>query len=556
MQKYRLSDFEFFIDPSTWNSAQDLIQAGAIRSLREVEKHFWVAAADTPGGALEVEVIITPHRIKAYTCECWSENRRLMCPHIAAVLLKIRQYLAQRQEERRKIREVRQEKALNRLTVPGVLEDVGHDDLLEFVKNYARRDRDFALALKTWFAGQVKGHQNPFFLILDSAIPPPPLRATDRRRLRKTLDDLLAQLETAAKDGHLHRTAQIAEAIIEKTAPLLAKEADRPESELPHYCLVALQTLRQAPWQAGSPELQEALWQTLCRWADSSWFPPALNAELIGVLFAHSDRPGHFEDVERMFDRAPAPVPDRLLQLYAAALAKKNRPEAVVRLLEHVTAPPAALPELVRLLQNLQLYEAALLAAEYLLEHRALGLPSKRELEDRALQLADKLSDRPRLLYRLRKRFLETGSAESFHRLKLAAAADWPEMLIQLLQELRERGDRRRLAALFAAEKEFDALESLLSDCADMELPGQYAGVLRDEFLYTRYKELLTTYLQDHFGKPAALYARQTLDALLKNGKHALASRIVRDLTESFPDRPSLPEELAELFPGPKKLLR
>ncbi|MGI9159769.1 MAG: hypothetical protein ACR2K1_08465, partial [Saprospiraceae bacterium] len=122
MNKYRLSDFEFYIDPSTWNSAQDLLQAGAIRSLREVEKHFWVAAADTPGGALEVEVIITPHRIKAYACECWSENRRLMCPHIAAVLLKVRQYLEQRQEERRKIREVRQEKALNRLTVPGELE--------------------------------------------------------------------------------------------------------------------------------------------------------------------------------------------------------------------------------------------------------------------------------------------------------------------------------------------------------------------------------------------------------------------------------------------------
>jgi hypothetical protein len=80
--------------------------------------------------------------------------------------------------------------------------------------------------------------------------------------------------------------------------------------------------------------------------------------------------------------------------------------------------------------------------------------------------------------------------------------------------------------------------------------------VLREDFLYDRYKAVLTAYLQDHFGKPAALYARHTLDALLKNGKHALASRIVRDLTDSFPDRPSLPEELAELFPGSKKLLR
>lgn len=553
MHKYRLKDFEFSINPNTWNSAQDLAQAGAVKALREVEKNFWVAAVDTPEGSREVEVIITPQKIKAYTCECWSEDRRFMCPHIAAVLLKIRQYLEHRQEERQKLRENRQDKASNRLTVQSVLEDVPREDLLEFVKNYARRDRDFSLALKTWFAGQLKGHQNPFVLILESAIPGTPMRTNERRRLRKTLDDLIVQLETAVKEGYLQRVTQITVAIVEKIAPLRPKSVEWPESELLHYCHLALNALQNAAWYAGSPESQEALWQTLCRWVESAWFPQALNTDLIRLMYKYGSRPGRFEDIERMFDNAPSPVPDRLLQLYIAVLAGADRPEAVVKVLEHTASQPASLLDTIRLLQGLHLDKAALAAAEFIAKHHTLHPTAKRELEDRILQLAERLSDRPQLLFWLRKRFIESGSTEIFQRLKQASGTDWPSILSQLLQELQERGDRRRLAALFIAEKEFKALESLLQHCTDTDLLDLYAGALSDEFLYTRYKEVLSEYLHEHFGKPAAMYVRQTLGGLLKTGKNALVRRIIQDLTEQFSDRPSLPEELAELFPGMKK---
>jgi hypothetical protein len=93
VQKLWLKNFEFQISPNTWNAAQDLVLAGGIRSLQEVEKHFWVATVVDGTLQYEVETIITPNKIKAFTCECWAEGRRLMCPHIAAALFKVRQFL-------------------------------------------------------------------------------------------------------------------------------------------------------------------------------------------------------------------------------------------------------------------------------------------------------------------------------------------------------------------------------------------------------------------------------------------------------------------------------
>ncbi|MCB0577433.1 MAG: hypothetical protein KDC61_22930, partial [Saprospiraceae bacterium] len=100
MQKLWLKNFEHHISGTTWSTADDLVQAGSVKALREVEKHFWVALVeDEEGGPYEVEVMITPHKIKAFTCECWSAGRRLMCAHIAAALLKLRQFLEQKTEE-------------------------------------------------------------------------------------------------------------------------------------------------------------------------------------------------------------------------------------------------------------------------------------------------------------------------------------------------------------------------------------------------------------------------------------------------------------------------
>lgn len=180
MQKLWLKDFEHNISATTWEAADNIVLAGGVKALREVEKHFWVASVEDGEGTYEVETIITPHKIKAFTCECWTEGRRLMCPHIAAALFKLRQFLELKEEAKKARAEERATSELSRITVVNVLDKVTPEALAVFVQEYARRDRDFALALKTWFAGSVSNAENPFALILDSVIPKNPNDKTFR----------------------------------------------------------------------------------------------------------------------------------------------------------------------------------------------------------------------------------------------------------------------------------------------------------------------------------------------------------------------------------------
>ena len=160
LQKLSLNDFEHHISPTTWYAADDLVQAGRVKNLREIERHFWVALVETDEGNYESEVMITPHKIKAYACECFTEGRRLMCPHIAATLIKIRQFFDQREETRRMKAELKPSNELTRFTVQTALDNATPEALADFVRDFARRDRDFALALKTRFAAHVTEAEN------------------------------------------------------------------------------------------------------------------------------------------------------------------------------------------------------------------------------------------------------------------------------------------------------------------------------------------------------------------------------------------------------------
>ncbi|MBL7809430.1 MAG: hypothetical protein JNN28_16545, partial [Saprospiraceae bacterium] len=225
MQKLSLKDFEHSISPATWEAADDLVQAGAVKNLQEVERHFWVALVETDEGDYEAEVMITPLKIKAYACECFGEGRRLMCAHIAATLIRVRQFLEQRSDAKRLKAEQKTSSELTRFTVQTALENAEPEALQDFVRDYARQDKDFALALKTRFASLVTDSENPYALVLDSVLPK--VGATGKfgepefRRLRKALDGLEEQLDRAVEQLDFRTMYLISTAIFTKTQHLL-----------------------------------------------------------------------------------------------------------------------------------------------------------------------------------------------------------------------------------------------------------------------------------------------------------------------------------------------
>ena len=554
--KLWLKDFEHNISPATWEAADQLCLEGKVRNLREIEPHFWVARVDVEGGAYETEVIITPHKIKAYACECFTPGRRLMCVHIAASLLKIRQFLDQRAEDRRAKAEAAQSNTLSRLSVQAVLANAAPSDVDAFVREYARRDRDFALALKTWFAGSVVESENPYILVLESvfpkAMPAKGYRDPEFRRIRKALDGLEVQLEMAASDGNYRGIFQVASAILKKTTPVVERlEGNRREALL-HFCQIAFQKMAELTSSHLSVELREAAWQLIFDLGEQGLFPVEMHREAIKFLSESTRSEDKAAIVRALFDSTQHPVPGFLLQLFLASLAVKDMPSAVPKVLEDYADAPETVREAILQLYYLQHWEATLEAGEFFLEKYPAGAKYRREVEDILLFVAEKSGDKKRMISLLRQKFMQTGNLEAFRKMKDASGKNWPKDYQRMVNDMILKGDINMLAAALAAEDHLDELAQVLEREGTIALMQRYAPYFvgeRQPFIRERYVALLSQYLDEHFGAPAAVFVRHRLAELAQKGRLDLVTQIAKDLLSRYSDRASLPEELAELLP-------
>ncbi len=561
MQKLWLKNFEFQINPATWNTGQDLVQAGGVRALQEVEKHFWVMSVQDGSLTFEVEIMITPHKIKAFTCECWAEGRRLMCAHVAAGLLKIRQFLEQQSESRQVNSVSKKEEHSNRLNVQTVLNNTEPEDLLDFVRNYARRDRDFALALKTSFAGKLTGIDNPFLLVIDAALPrhagARPLREPELRRLRKVLDDLNQQMTTAVEHADANTIFQLATAVLQKTKPVLVQLEEAKNHRLGPYLQTAVEQLLKLPSELLSPELQEKRRDFLFEYIQSDKQGIAVSEPAILDFLgqaATDDR--FFEQIRDLFDRTPYPAPPAILHLFLIALAQRKLPEAIIRVLQDYTERPNQVKAALEMLYQLKRWEAILLAGAHYLDQPIFNSWQQREVEDWLLEAAEKSGDKTRLKAFLRRRYSNQGAEEIYSRLKNLAGASWPKESKQLLGVLKKAGNPNALANFLAAEKDLDGLVKLLQEQGKLSLLKQYEEAFLPEraaFIRDFYLEKLAAYLSEHFGRQATEQVFLELKGLAQKGQTGLVKEIVTALAIRFPDRQTLAEDLAGLFPKAKR---
>ncbi len=562
MTKLWLKDFELHINPATATAAEVLAQSGAVRTLQEVERHFWVGRVENEENSYEVETIITPQKIKAFTCECWAEGRRLMCPHVAATLFKVRQYLDQKAETKKARAAERPTSALSRLTVGAVLDHVTPEALTEFVQTYARRDRDFALALKIHFAADVSGAENPFALVLDSLLPAPGtiknLRDPDLRRLRTALEDLQRQLSSSATETNFARVFQIATTILQKISPLAARLEETQRTYLLPTLLSATTHLKLLQTEPVSPDLQAATWESAFELAITGHFPPELAPPLLALLSQAAMDDAKFERISQVFDQAPSLIAPFDLQLFTSALARRERPEAVVRVLEGQLDQPKLLLDTVVALDQGNYTEAAYQAGDRLLTLVKFSHSQRRQIEDLLLDIADRTGNRERKIIWLWRRFQQSGDFEFYEKMKQTADKNWPGVRKRLLTELRKVGDTNTIAILLGTEGDTVALAQLLETATDITQIQAWEDLLiaaDKAFVERRYVELLSKYLDEHFGRQASTRVREHLQGLLQKGETDLVIGIVRALIDRFADRPTLPDELAELFPKPKRRL-
>ena len=234
---FLLQHLELHIDETSLLQGERLLEGERVTFCAEQEKNLWVATVEA-GRSFEIEVKTSPSRVTAATCECERFLETAMCGHIAAVLLQVRKLQQARKETARQTALPRRIK-LNAEMILGVAPT---EDLLVFLREYARQDRAFTLALKARFAGMVTGvgSQEKYVQILESAIsmarkPDRTLNKKGSNQLHGAVQELLAQAEDHTARELYAEALNIAQAIIEKIPPVMNKaqgyEAALPELE-------------------------------------------------------------------------------------------------------------------------------------------------------------------------------------------------------------------------------------------------------------------------------------------------------------------------------------
>ena len=306
MNTFALKDFEFKIDPSIWDAAQDLHTAGAVRSLREIEPKFWTAQVETADYHVEVEVLFAALKVKSFTCECRPNIFKIkMCAHVAATLIRLRQIFEKEKKEREKPIEPKGSSQTTKLTVLTILIHAEPEKLADFIREYAANDRDFNLALKTRFAGELPGAADFYGQLLDSLIRPlVPQKIVDAdfRRLMRTLADLDRRQNEENEYENFPAVVEMASMILQKLPPLAQKIMPPRRSHLEKFCSNAFRRLVGVSLRRGlAPILEEEIWLFVLEMPSAGLLLPVLHREAFDFFVEKTTGRDRFQQIEEAF---------------------------------------------------------------------------------------------------------------------------------------------------------------------------------------------------------------------------------------------------------------
>lgn len=558
---FLLRNLESEVEEAALTAGEALVEAEAVQQPSEVDKGLWVAQVE----GYEVEARLTPTRVLEGTCECAAFRKGGMCGHIIAVLLVLRRQQQEQQTQKKQQRRGAQKP--KRLTTSIVLDHVEREELVDFVREYARRNRNFAIALKARFASAVEAldSREKYEQLIETTISA--VRKPDRRislrgsqRLLRVLEELKQQMVQAAERAAFVEASVIARLIIEKISPLLPKAGEK-RYELRQFIRDAFQQLHRLLEKPVAPTLLNELWNygleahkkriyrsqeidlLFLKWL----LELARDTEQLNTLLSAVE--AHME-VYQTEERPLAP----LLLLRVSALEKAGREPEARQLMERNLAQPNVLEYAIRQAQQRKQGPRVKALAQTGLK---LDPPegTRAWLEQLLLDLAVGEGDTPNIRKYALRRFLDTLDLKYYRQARqFTPEGERPEQLSELLSQLKALPYSSKLrdtqAQLLAAEKEWALLLAYAQEVQSLDLLALIDQPLlqqHPEELYSLYDELLREYARHHLGRQTARRIRQALQRLLDIGAADLAHRLMEEFRREYGERHSLMEELQEL---------
>lgn len=541
---------------------EQLFEAQKIKQLVETEKHLWSATVDD---TYEIELQITPSKVQAYSCECDTFAVEGVCEHIVAGLLALRQHLQHVTQQNKADRQQKlATKRPKKLTPSVILDNVTLEELSEFVRQYANRDRNFALALKARFAGTVEffDDKEKYLQLLETSIEA--ARKADRmisfrgaRKLLKVLQELQQQAELAIVQQHFTTALYIAQSIIEKVTPVLRK-IEREREAITHAIEQAFSLIRTILEKHAAPLLEEEIWMyCLEECTKLTYRINDMAMHFYRILLQIADTPERQHSLLATLDELlfhPQTTDENFSRLLLAKLSLLEKPnrqqEARALVRQNLQQPEILSYALKQALQRQDWKLAKQLATEGLQFTEDTSFQGK--LEDALLHIAQAEQDEEAQATYALRRLLATLDMKYLPLLKSSLNGEWIPIRDEILQSVQQRPysleHRNFIAALYAEEGLYRNLLDYITQVQSLDVLQQYLKLLLPDYqseAFQLYKALLNDYVKNHLGRKSSQRVREKLEQLYQIGASEFANELVEDLRSQYAERHSLIEELA-----------
>jgi len=515
--KIHLQNIERDIQEAIFLKAEEIVRLDQILRFVELEKNIWTAQIKE-GHQYEVEAEFSGNYLKSSTCECKEFDKKNLCSHVVALMLKIRPVKIKPTKTIEEI--VIPKKKQDRFNITSLVESIEEQDLKKFVKNYARQNKDFSIAIKAKFAGGMKDLQGPgkFTQILEES------RKSNRRigkafnlqgqrNYLRVVKELVSQAEVALNEMHFATCGELLLSILQELPMNLSFVV---KSKHP-----ILQPLRQSYELLGelleyplAPELLSEIQKFLLAQLDLEGTAGKYTQYFVLDLIKSIKRSKNFNILllkkindllsetkinSQSYEYLETVRIDLMLSLdqdpFSTTALSPSHPVILLKLLEHQL--------------KIENFEALKQTISF-----AKNLDLEGEVEDAIdefwLKYARAIHDEELILQVAELRLIKSFDPVYLEEIKALIGRDWSKKLPSLLEKIFKQPysivQRDLVALIFRKEEKPEALLAYIEQLDSLDLMQQYGSWLHaflpDE-IQLAYPALIKHYAEQHIGPKA-----------------------------------------------------
>ena len=549
---------ELYVEDGLIELAENLLAKNSALNLLQVEKNLWSAFIKLDK-EYETEVKLVNKKVNRYSCDCETYSKKGICPHIVATLLKLREKITSEKKVEVKARRK------TKLNTNIILSEVSHEDLVKFVKEYAKKNRNFALDLKTKFASQVPGteHSDVYNQLLTSAITIYKNKdgAVNQRGLKQitqVLEELIKQADDYLALKRYTESYPILQSVLNKVPLLIKYDVDGILLRIYRKTFALVQEIIK---KDVSPQFKKNIFSFLIedipiRSVFDNYLETELLTTLLDLSLLISETNSLYASLEDWKTNLPLNKSNlvNILVLNIKLLEKENKHKEAQQLIDDNLSEPSilfiALAEAKKQGDWNKINQIALSSLKKVnnIEHRSL-------IHDVLFDAACELKHKKDIQKYGTLRFLEAYDFKFIDSvIEGKSEAYIKELYLDLIEQLQaqtySKSKRNSIAEIYFRLGDIKALFAYIEKLGSLELIQIFDQRLlpkKKRQVYPLYKKLVLNYLNNHLGRIPAQKIASLIQHLKSIGAHDLVYDLTSLLKDEYSERHSLMDEISFL---------